>query len=380
MTIPRYIFVDDTAGPESDGERYRNLLNKEGELRVDLVWPDRATLLVAESDLEAGIDGYILDINLRDQVDEKGQRFLGTGAGLAQDLRLLQALGPSQGQKARPVVRLCAAQVFQDYLAGDNSTADIFDLGFDKETIGDIAPVARAKLAALPELYVAVQGAGDDPKAVLTILGIDAKQYEQLHSRFRAELETELTRKPHEAVSFIIRQLLEVPGLLISEELLAIRLGVDKARSEGWERLKAYFDPARYVGVAGRGFDRWWVDLLLFQWAQLGTQSLFKLSADQRVTALNAAGFDKLAVLASTKESPGDRPWLLSLSDDPALRLPADPQYALTLSTPVSPWVDEPVWCLEQAKRNRKSPLLPQDARDRLRTVLSDAGREISKT
>ena len=54
-----------------------------------LTWcaPDRTKLLVAEPELEAGIDGYILDINLRDQVDEHGQRFIGTGAGLAQDLR-----------------------------------------------------------------------------------------------------------------------------------------------------------------------------------------------------------------------------------------------------------------------------------------------------
>jgi hypothetical protein len=95
---------------------------------------------------------------LKDQVGEGGQRFVGTGAGLAQDLRLYQVLGPAEGQKPRPVVRLCAAQVFQDYLAGDDSTADIFDLGFDKEKIGDNAPAARAQLASLPKLYAAVEG------------------------------------------------------------------------------------------------------------------------------------------------------------------------------------------------------------------------------
>jgi hypothetical protein len=125
--------VDDATGPESDSERYRKLLDKNGELAVDLVPPDRSKLLVAESQLPPGIDGYILDINLSDQVDEQGKRFHGTGAGLAQDLRLLQTRGPSEGQRARPVVRLCAAQVFQEYLKGDNSTVDIFDLGFDKE-------------------------------------------------------------------------------------------------------------------------------------------------------------------------------------------------------------------------------------------------------
>ena len=308
MSTPRYIFVDDTVGLESDGERYRQLLNKDGELIVDLVWPDRTALLVPESELQAGIDGYILDINLRDQVDEQGKRFLGTGAGLAQDIRLLQALGPEKGQKARPVVRLCAAQVFQDYLADDNSTADIFDLGFDKETIGDIASLARAKLAALPELYSAAQGVGGSPDAAPKILGIGVEHYGRLHSRFRAAFETELTRKPHEAVSFILRQLFDAPGLLIDEDLLAIRLGIDKARSNGWDRLRNSFKPARYIGVAAGGFRRWWIDLVLLRWGQLSAQSILRLSADQRVAVLNSAEFGELTPLASTVESPAIDP------------------------------------------------------------------------
>lgn len=118
MRAPHFIFIDDATGSESDSEQYRKLLNKEDELTVDLVWPDRTRILVPEPELEAGIDGYILDINLRDQVGDDGQRFIGTGAGLAQDLRLLQTLGPSEGQKARPIVRLCANSGFSGLLGG----------------------------------------------------------------------------------------------------------------------------------------------------------------------------------------------------------------------------------------------------------------------
>jgi hypothetical protein len=241
--------------------------------------------------------------------------------------------------------------------------------------IGDIAPLARAKLAALPELYAAVQGTGGDPGAAAKLLGVETEHYERLHSRFRAALETELTRKPHEAVNFIIRQLFEPPGLLIREELLAIRLGADRARSGGWERLKDHFAPARYVGVACKGFRRWWMDLVLSRWGRPGSPPLFRLSAIERVAALNKDGFGDLVALTPTPENPGDRPWLLSqLSDDPESRLPVDPRHAFILSTSASPWLDEPVWCLEQAKRHRRSPLLSQDARDRLRAVLSGSG------
>ena len=108
-----------------------------------------------------------------------------------------------------------------------------------------IAPLARAKLAVLPELYAAVQAAQEDGGAAAKLLGLETEHYERLHSRFRGALETELTHKTHEAVSFIIQQLFEQPGLLIPEQLLAIRLGVDRARSVGWDRLKEHFAPAR---------------------------------------------------------------------------------------------------------------------------------------
>jgi hypothetical protein len=362
--------VDDTAGPQSDAERYRTLLNKDGELCVSLIRPDRAHLLVREGELEEGVDGYILDINLSDQVDEDGNRFLGTGAGLAQDLRLLQALGPAEGQRARPVVRLCAAQVFQAYLAGDNSTADIFDLGFDKETIGDIASVARAKLVALPEIYSAIIAVGGDSTAAPKILGLDPKPYGGLHSRFRDALEAELTRKPHEAVSFLLRQFLDAPGLLINEDMLAVRLGVDLTRSPGWPKVRDRLAAASYVGVGSAGFTRWWSDKLMTALSELHAQPFFRLSAGERVAALEAAGLNQLVPLDENAASPGDRPWHISLSEDPALRLPADPRFAFQLSSGVAPWLDEPLWCLEQAKRNRRSPLMAQDARDRLKATL----------
>lgn len=371
MTVPHYVFVDDNTGENSDGERFRTLLNKAGQLSVSLVRPDRAALLVTESELKDAVDGFILDINLKDQADENGLRFLGTGAGLAQDLRLLQALGARDGQRARPIIRLCAAQVFQAYLAGDNSTADIFDLGFDKETIGDCAEAARAKLAALPDLYNKIISSNGSADAAPALLGLDGQSYGKLHSRFRAALETELTRKPHEAASFLIRQFLEVPGLLVSEDVLAVRLGVDCRASSGWAEVLKIFEGARYNGVGSSGFSRWWAEAILQVWAERGLGSLFKLTAESRVHGLASIGIDDLVPLQETADSPGDRPWLISTSDDPELRRPADPRFVFPLSAPVSPWLDEPAWCLEQARRDRNAPQLSEDTKERLKATLT---------
>ena len=116
-------------------------------------------------------------------------------------------------------------------------------------------------------------------------------------------MESELKRKPHEAVSFIIRELFDAPGLLIDEAVLAIRLGVDKARSNGWKRVKEHFRTAQYAGVAANGFRRWWIDLFLVRWLELNPQPPFRLSAEQRIAALSTAGFHDLTAIAPVKES-----------------------------------------------------------------------------
>lgn len=377
MTAPRYIFVDDAIGDAGDAERYRSLLQKAGQLQVDLMPPNRERLLAPEADIDGEIDGFILDINLSDQVDASGKRFLGTGAGLAQDLRLLQSLGAEKGQRPRPVIRLCAAQVFQDYLAGDNSTADLFDLGFDKEIIGDFASQARAMLAALPGIYAAVEGADSSAVHASGLLGIDLATYARLHSRFKGALETELTRKTHEAVGFLLRQFLDAPGILIGEELLSIRLGVDAPRSPGWQNVCEFFAPARYSGAGSEAFPRWWNDLAMSRWAEVCPVPLFKLSSEQRVAKLAERGFRDLTPYGPSAYSPGENPWLLAASNDAELRLPVDPKFAFPLNAPTAPWLDEPVWCFEQAKRNRNSPRLTEDARGRLQAALSRPGPKV---
>lgn len=373
MTAPKYLFVDDAIGNGGDAEQYRKMLSKVGILDVELTRPDRDKLLVPDAELDE-VDGFILDINLSDQVAPDGKRFMGTGAGLAQDLRLLQSLGANNGgQRPRPIVRLCAAQVFQAYLEGDNSTVDIFDLGFSKETIGDHAEVARRKLAALPTFYADV--ANCDAASARQLLGLSADEYSTIHSKFRGELEAELDRKTHEAASFIIRELINAPGLLIDEPLLAVRLGVDVGKSLGWAAVREHFDKARYRGTGSTAFVRWWNPLLSSTWAELNQAPLFRLTAAKRVEILRESGFKDLTALSPDARSPGEQSWTISRSTDPELKLPADPRFAFPLNVAVKPWLDELVWCFEMAKRNRNSAKLTADSRSRLHAVLAQSAK-----
>ena len=367
MTV-HFVFVDDGFAAGGDAENYRRLLQLEGQLEVSGMVPDRDALLVPESQLPANIDGFILDINLRD-IAHEGQRFVGTGAGLAQDLRLLQTAGGADGQRPRPIVRLCAAQVFQRYLAGADTTEDVFDLGFSKETIGDIAAQARREIACLPELYAGITDARVDGDAC-DLLGLSEEAYGRLHSAFRSSLELELTRKPHETANFFIRFFLQPPGLLISEDLLAVRLGIDREASAGWPSARARFDAARYEGRGATGFPRWWSAGLATLWSEIDKSPLYQLTAQERVERLLAGGLSDLVPIAGDARSPGDRPWNIAQSDDPDLVLPADPAFSYNVLSMGKPWLDDNYWSLEQAKRNRDAAELPAASRERLKADL----------
>ena len=142
------------------------------------------------------------------------------------------------------------------------------------------------------------------------------------------------------------------------------------AASPRWAAVRDSFDEARYAGVGAKAFPRWWAQAILKRWIGFAQEPLVRLSAQQRVERLTASGLGKLSALKPSVNSPGDKPWQISISEDPVLRLPSDLRFSFSVNARVAPWIDEPVWCLEQAKRNRSSPQLAQSARERLALML----------
>lgn len=59
-----------------------------------------------------------------------------------------------------------------------------------------------------------------------------------IDSRFLSELEDYQSSPVHVQARFIITELLDKQGLLINEDVLAARLGIDKTSSPDWELLK----------------------------------------------------------------------------------------------------------------------------------------------
>jgi hypothetical protein len=116
----------------------------------------------------------------------------------------------------------------------------------------------QAEFIALANGYKLLNATDKKPHI---ILGVSEADYARLDVRFQAEFKRffdALSPAPaHQIAQFLLREVLEHQGILIDEDVLAARLGVDKSLP-AWKDLKEKLETARYKGVFGEAWVRWW--------------------------------------------------------------------------------------------------------------------------
>ncbi|HTF18565.1 MAG TPA: hypothetical protein VK658_10855 [Chryseolinea sp.] len=124
-------------------------------------------------------------------------------------------------------------------------------------------------------------------------------------------------------IKLLYKDIVRTPGMLVSEDLLAIRLGIDITKSKDWKALmsRSAFKNIKYNGLFGSVHDRYWMQGLYALWANVGDSgsSLITLSAEAKVKQLKT--FFKLkAIKALAPSDFGAKYWVL----DEATELPLD--------------------------------------------------------
>ena len=128
-------------------------------------------------------------------------------------------------------------------------------------------------------------------------------------------------------------------GMLIGEDLVAVRLGIDRAKSPGWPAVQDAISSARYTGLGASGFKRWWARGINAYWLTLDQDEyLHQRTSSERVEKLRAAtGVELVAIETSAAY------WrLCTLSRRRGETRPIDPARSLTLlqRIPQDPWID----------------------------------------
>lgn len=303
-------------------------------------WENQVNYLHEKQD---SFDGLILDLRLDDYPNAENQRANFRGTSLAQEIRTRQKEG---GFKAFPIVLFSANEKLEKSL--ENSGKDLFDLCVDKGHIsGDSYNQLSPQLEALAQGYKILKSSQDN---LLESLNIDTRI---LDERFVVEL-NHLEKHPiHVIARFLVNELILRQGLLIDEEQLAARLGVDINASKGWRQVLNSLKNAEYRGVFSVGWRRWWMPLVNEWWHKdIGMPTYLRsTSAVSRVLAIREKLGCELCPAEKIEKSSSDEFWVVCQG----YRRPLDPIDGLLLEGQENlyPWQDEEYVSIDAALKRK---------------------------
>ena len=152
-------------------------------------------------------------------------------------------------------------------------------------------------------------------KTIKSILQISKSEFENLDIRFQAEFDSLLKSPSHEIARFILREVIEFQGILIDENVLAARLGVDISKSDiDWNDLKKELESCKYNGVFGDAWERWWWFKIANWWNDNFLNiSLRRLSAHKRVEAINTHRKLNLVSITTKQSWQSDAFWTVCI-------------------------------------------------------------------
>ena len=226
-------------------------------------------------DISQKIDGLILDLGLCDLPNEHDEHANFRGTSLAQEIRTRQKEGII---KSFPIILFSGNDKLSLLL--ETTGLDLFDLCIDKESVNvDIFDELSSKLYALANGYSIIDNNIEHDIEKILCTSID-----HIDSRLIVELNSIIKNPNHVIANFVINELLNRQGLLVDEQTLASRFGVDIKKSEDWKLLLGHLQFAKYKGIFSEGWERWWMQPIEDWWHNdISDNSLRTMGATQRV-------------------------------------------------------------------------------------------------
>ncbi|MDV3586783.1 hypothetical protein CMU68_16530 [Elizabethkingia anophelis] len=258
----KYLYIDDNS--EDNAKGIITGLQKEGELSIDFDNPkgdwekERERIL---SDEFKNYNGLILDLNLEETPNKDKEISHYKGSSLAQEIRNLAKAGTI---KEIPVVLLSATINIEKYF--DRTNEDLFDLIVSREKLNDadLFISMRQKLISLSIGYELISKCKNENNNLTELFKYNL---EKENVRFLGEIKTIIENPAHTISNFVIKNLLTKSGILIPEDILATRLGVDCYKSKEWHKVLENLGKYIYKGVFSEGWNRWWMSGLDNWWS-----------------------------------------------------------------------------------------------------------------
>ena len=235
----------------------------------------------------------------------------------------------------------------------DTRGTDLFDLKYNKDDVTfNYYPQLVKELYALSDAYKEIESG----KSIHELLPMG-----NLDSRISKILENKKI-STHEFALFFESEIMFTPGILIDEDILAARLGVDKYCSD-WSILKEMLKDENfqdgetlyeleYKGIFSFAWERWWNENILQWWKQItnSKKALSTYNAIERITILNQKFSLKLEPAKTSKGSSSNYFWTVCAES----KKPIDTIDGILTNKPKTYfWQDTEYVCKEFVNQNR---------------------------
>lgn len=346
----KYLYIDDNT--ENNARGIITGLEKEGELSVDFDNPkgdwekERERIL---SDEFKCYNGLILDLNLEETPNKDKETSHYKGSSLAQEYRNLSKAGKL---KEIPIVLLSGTMNLEKYF--DRTNEDLFDLIVPRERLDDpilFAPM-RQKLVSLSCGYELISKCKKNDNNLFELFKY---KLEIENNRFISEMRSVIGYPTHTVANFIIKNLFEksniqVSGILITEDILATRLGIDISKSADWQNVLEHLTKYKYCGVFSEGWKRWWMSGIEHWWkTDLELKiSLRAATASQKIDLLKQSlELNALVSIEKNEKAKSEAFWTKCIGSDVSI----DTVDGLLVDGQDNyyPWQDKKYICYEEA-------------------------------
>lgn len=309
---------------EKDGPKF--------ERRTPTEVGEQLDLILQAANQHPGKFGVLLDLRLDMEADSAGNKVPYRGPTIAQELRTRMAEGTALA--SFPIILWSIATKFKNSYTGEDTSHDLFDAVYGKDLqIANEPRQVGQEMCALVNGYSCLSEAKINRFKSHEILKIPQKLSEGIYLEFTDELDSSLkSTATHYSARIIISQLLQHPGFLVDERLLAARLGVDiEASGHCWTKLRdEILVDTLYSGPFSAGWRRWWWSQVEDWWASQGDKrpSLRRVGASERVAFINSSQQLQLVAAKAIKAEYSDKFFTLCA----ATKKPLDPSDGFRVS------------------------------------------------
>lgn len=255
-----------------------------------------------------GVSGFILDWRL----NEHGTNIHYSAEALAEQIRFIIK---DQNSVAVPIILVSQSiDDFRRRYEGNLSVNGLFDSQYSKEDL--MLNSNKQQIIAIAAAYQTLNdltSSNESPEEKIQNL-FSMANCSDLHPDFIESLQIKMGMSVSDTVQFILNSIILHPSFLIEEDWVAARLGIDKANSSDWDRLKNVFlASAKYNGIFANAWERWWMFGIEQWWrTNMVDKSLQNTPTPERVDRIKeCTGLQNLAAATKLPFCKSDNFWTI---------------------------------------------------------------------